>query len=168
MLVSYIELDPFFANWTLPGCFLQLVLSLAWFFWKLWCWSWNSNTLATWCEELTHLKRLWCWERLRAGGLGHDRGWDGWVASPTQWTWIWVNSGSWWWTGRPGVLRFMGFQSQTRLSEWTELNWSQFACKAEQQIHSWIFTVKWVFPKFIAQLANISSLFKTHSSNHFF
>ena len=121
MLVSYIELDPFFANWTLPGCFLQLVLSLAWFFWKLWCWSWNSNTLATWCEELTHLKRLWCWERLRAGGLGDDRGWDGWVASPTQWTWIWVNSGSWWWTGRPGVLRFMGFQSQTRLSEWTEL-----------------------------------------------
>ena len=64
MLVSYIELDPFFANWTLPGCFLQLVLSLAWFFWKLWCWSWNSNTWATWCEELTHWKRLW-WERLR-------------------------------------------------------------------------------------------------------
>ena len=54
--------------------------------WKDWCWSWNSNTLATWCEELTHLKRPWCWERLRAGGEGDDRGWDGWMASPTQWT----------------------------------------------------------------------------------
>ena len=63
--------------------------------WKDWCWSWNSNTLATWCEELTHLKRLWCWERLRAGGEGEDRGWDGWMASLTQWTWVWVNSGSW-------------------------------------------------------------------------
>ena len=45
--------------------------------WKDWCWSWNSNTLATWCKELTHLKRLWCWERLRTGGEGDDRGWDG-------------------------------------------------------------------------------------------
>ena len=54
---------------------------------------WNSNTLATWCEELTHLKRLWCWERLKAGGEGDDRGWDGWIALRTQWTWVWVNSG---------------------------------------------------------------------------
>ena len=75
--------------------------------WKDWCWSWNSNTLATWCKELTHLKRLWCWERLRAGGEGDDRGWDGWMASRT---WVWVNSGSWWWTGRPGVLRLTGSQ----------------------------------------------------------
>ena len=67
-------------------------------------WSWNSNTLATWYEELTHLKRPWGWERLRAGGEVDDRGWDGWTASPTQWTWVWVDSGSWWWTGRPGVL----------------------------------------------------------------
>ena len=67
------------------------------------CWSWNSNTLATWCEELTHLKRSWCWERLKAGE-GDDRGWGGWMASPTQWTWVWVNSGSWWWTWKPGVL----------------------------------------------------------------
>jgi len=65
------------------------------------------NTLATWCEELTHWKRLWCWEELWAGGEGDDRGWDGWMASPTQWTWVWVNSGSWWWTGRPGVLWFI-------------------------------------------------------------
>ena len=75
--------------------------------WKDWCWSWISNTLATWCKELTHLKRPWCWERLRAGAEGDDRGWDGWMASPTQWTWVWVDSGSWWWTRRPGVLRFV-------------------------------------------------------------
>ena len=56
--------------------------------WKDWCWSWNSSTLATWCEELTHLKRSWCWERLRAGGEGDDRRWDAWMASPTRWTWV--------------------------------------------------------------------------------
>ena len=56
--------------------------------WKDWCWSWYSNVLATWCEELTHLKRLWCWERLRSGGEGDDKGWDGWMASLTQWTWV--------------------------------------------------------------------------------
>ena len=63
--------------------------------WKDWCWSWNSNTLATSCEELTHWKRPWCWERLKAGGEGDDRGWDGWMASLTRWTWVWVDSGSW-------------------------------------------------------------------------
>ena len=73
-------------------------------------WNWNSSTLATWCEELTHLKRLWSWERLMVGGEGDDRGWDGWMASPTQWTWVWVNCGSWWWTGRPGMLQSMGSQ----------------------------------------------------------
>ena len=73
-------------------------------------WSWNSNTLAIWCEELTHLKRPWCWERLRTGGEGDNRGWDSWMASPTRWTWVWVDSGSWWWTGRPGVLQFTGLQ----------------------------------------------------------
>ena len=84
-------------------------------------WSWSSNTLATSCEELTHWKRLWCWEVLGAGGEGDDRGWDGWTASLTRWTWVWVNSRSWWWTGRPGVLRFMG--SQRVGHDWvTELN----------------------------------------------
>ena len=58
----------------------------SWIFRKDWCWSWNSNTLATWCGELTHLKRPRCWERLRAGAEGDDRGWDGWIASPIQWT----------------------------------------------------------------------------------
>ena len=87
--------------------------------WKDWCWSWNSNTLATWCEELTHWKRPWCWERLRAGGEGDNRGWDGWMASLNQWTWVWVNS--WRWTGRPGVLQSMGLQSQPDwLTDWTD------------------------------------------------
>ena len=91
---------------------------------KDWYWSWNSNTLATWYKELTHLKRPWCWERLRAGAEGDDRGWDGWMVTPTQWTWVWVNSGSWWWTGRPGVLQSMG--SQRVRHDWaTELNWNQ-------------------------------------------
>ena len=73
-------------------------------------WSWNSNTLATWCEELTHLKRPWCWQRLKAGGEGDDRGWDDWMASLTQWTKVWVNSGSWWWTGWPSRLQSTGSQ----------------------------------------------------------
>ena len=53
----------------------------SWVHWKDWCWSWNSNTLATWCKERTHWKRPWCWERLKAGGEGDDRAWDGWMAS---------------------------------------------------------------------------------------
>ena len=95
--------------------------------WKDWCWSWNSSTLATWCEELTHLKRPWCWERLKAGEEGDDRGWVGWMASLTPWTWVWASSGIWWWTGKPGVLWFMesqrvGHDWATELN-WTELNW---------------------------------------------
>ena len=78
--------------------------------WKDWCWSWTSNTLATWFEELTHLKRPWCWKRAKAGGDRDDRGWDGWVVSPTQWTWVWTSSGSWWRTWKPGVLQSMGLQ----------------------------------------------------------
>ena len=75
------------------------------------CWSWSSNTLATWCEELTHWKRPWCWERLRAGGQGGEKGWDGWMASLTQWTWVWANSRRQWRTGRPGVLQSTGLQT---------------------------------------------------------
>ena len=71
---------------------------------------------ATWWDELTHLKRPWCWERLKAGGEGDDRGWDGWMASPTRWTWLWVNSGSRWWTGRPGVLH-----KESHMTEWLNL-----------------------------------------------
>ena len=101
--------------------------------WKDWCW--NSNTLATWCEELPHLKEPWCWERLRAGE-GDDRGWDGWMASPTQWTWVWVGSGSWWWTGRPGMLRFMGLQRVGH--DWVmELNWTEWEDSGKTQVSRW-------------------------------
>ena len=68
----------------------------------------SSNTLATWCEGLTHWKTPWCWERLKAGGEGNNRGWDSWMASLTQWTWVWVSSGRWWRTGKPGMLQSMG------------------------------------------------------------
>ena len=74
---------------------------------KDWCWSWSSNTLATWFQEPTHWKRPWCWERLKAKGEGGNRGLDGQIASPTQWTWIWANSGRQW---RPGMLQSMGSQ----------------------------------------------------------
>ena len=104
--------DPISPSWR------RSVLSVHW---KDWCWSWNSNTLSTWWEELTHWKRPWCWERLRAGGEGDNRGWDGWMASLTWRTWVRASSGSWWWTGRPGVLQSMGSQSRTRPSNWTEL-----------------------------------------------
>ena len=77
---------------------------------KDWCWSWDSNTLVTWCKGLTHWKRPWSWERLKSGGEGDDRGWDGWMASLSRWTWVWESSGSWWWTGKPGVLQSMGLQ----------------------------------------------------------
>ena len=92
--------------------------------WKDWCWSWNSNTLVTWCEELTHWKRPCCWERLKAGGEGDDRGWDGWIASPIRWTGVWASSGSWWWTGKFGVLQSTG--SQRVGHDWAtqlKLNW---------------------------------------------
>ena len=90
--------------------------------WKDRCWSWSSSTLATWCEELIHWKRPWCCERLKAGGEGDNRGCDGWLASPVRWRWVWASSGSWWWTGRPDELQFMGSQS-IRYDGATELNW---------------------------------------------
>ena len=113
----------------------------------------NSSTLATSCKELTDWKRPWCWEGLGAGEEGDDRGWDGWMASPTQGTWVWVNSGSSWRTGRPGILWFMGLQSVGH--DWvTELNWTtkEFTnyvwwyndflyvciCKAWRLLSSWI------------------------------
>ena len=87
---------------------------------KDWCWSWNSNTLSTWCEELTNLKRPWCWERLKAGREGDNRRWDGWMESPTQWTWVWVDSGSWWWTERPGIHGISKELDMTERLNWTE------------------------------------------------
>ena len=84
------------------------------------CWSWSSNTLATWCEEPTHWKRPWCWERLRTGGEGHDRGWDSWMASPTQWTWVWANSGRWWRKDREAWWPWGRKESDT--NEWLKNN----------------------------------------------
>ena len=82
------------------------------------------------CLYVTHLYPFicqwtfrWCWKGLGAGGEGEDRGWDVWMASLTRWTWVWVNSGSWWWTGRPGMLWFMGLQ-RVRHNWATELNWT--------------------------------------------
>ena len=86
--------------------------------------NWSSNTLATWCEELTHCKR-WCCERLKVGGGGDNRGWDGWMALLTLWVWVWVDSGSWWWTGKPGLLQSMRSQ---RVDWMTELNWFPKLC----------------------------------------
>ena len=114
----------------------------SWIYIRETCWSWNPNTLATWCEELTHLKRPWCWERLKVGGEGDNRGWDGWMASLTWWTCVWVNAGSWWWTGRPGMLRFMGSQRvghnwTTELTDWL----------TDYIISSWVFVVVLVVKK---------------------
>ena len=92
--------------------------------WKDWCWSWNSHNLATWCKELTHLKRPWCWERSKEGGKGDDKGWDGCMASLTQWTWVCIDTRSLWWIGRPDVLQSL--ESQRVGHVWSaELNWTE-------------------------------------------
>ena len=78
----------------------------------------------TWCEEQTHLKRPWCWERLEVEGEEDNREWDGCMASPTRWTWVWISSRSWWWTGKSGMLQSM--ESQRVGHDWaTELNWTE-------------------------------------------
>ena len=124
---------------SLEGLMLKLKLSHLIF---------GGSILATWCEELTHLKRPWCWERLRAGGEGDDRGWDGWMASPTQWTWIWVKSRSCWWKGRPGML-------ESDMTEW--LNWwLKFY---------WNFCLHVVYGRLCAALADLSSCDKDYT-NH--
>ena len=87
-------------------------------------WSWRSDTLTTWYEELTHWKRPWCWERLKAGREGDNRGWDGCMASPCHgwWTWVWASSRCWWWAGKPCMLQSKG--SKRVVHDWaTELNW---------------------------------------------
>ena len=116
----------------------EIVLNIHWMDWSQ---TWNSNTLATWCKEQTHWIRLWCWERLKAAGEVDSRGWDGWMASSTQWTWVWASSGSSCWTGKPGVLQSMGSQESDK-NEWlkcTELNCNKnatlWSCGL-QNIHS--------------------------------
>ena len=110
------EISP---EYSLEGLMLKLKLQ---YFGHL---MWRTDSF-----EKTHL-RDWWWARLKVGERD-DRGWDGWMTSPTQWTWVWINSGSWWWRGRPGVLQSMG--SQRVGHDWaTELNWS--------------FTLSWMTPQ---------------------
>ena len=108
-------------------------------------WSVNSERQSrmVFARGSEHLKRPWCWESLKAGGEGDDTGWDGWMASLTQWTWVWINSGSWWWTGRPGVLQSKGSQSWTQLSEWTNtqkrcpFHYRGLECKSRKSRNTW-------------------------------
>ena len=107
--------------------------------------------------ELTHRKRPWCWERLKVGGEGGDRGWDGWMASPTQRTWVWVNSGSWWWTGKPGVLQSIGLQ-RVRHDWGTELR--RHLCRDMHPFYSlginfWNWTTRSSFQIFMLLLLQI-------------
>ena len=97
-------------------------------------------------NQLTHWKRPWCWERLKAGGEGDDRGWDGWMASPNQRTWVWASSGSWWWTGKPGVLQSMGLQ-RVRHNWRTELNLPRqtLICFPIKILYKWNHTVCTLF-----------------------
>ena len=127
--------------------------------WRDWCWSWSSNTLATWFEELTHLKRPWCWERLKAGE-GDDRGWGGWMASPTRWTWVWVNSGSWGWKGRPGMLQSMGLERVGH--DWvTELNWTELMEPDAMILVFWMLSFKPAFS--LSSFTFIKRLFSSFS-----
>ena len=88
------------------------------------------------CDGWWWRKRPWCWERLQVGGEGDDRGWDGWMASVTQWTWVWVNSRSWWWTGRPGMLQSIGSQ-RVRYNWITELNWTGKQVFRDFALNTW-------------------------------
>ena len=88
-----------------------------------------STLSATWCEELTHWKRPWCWERLKAGGERDDRGWDGWMVSPTQWTWVWASSGRWWRTGKPCELQSIGVAKSPDMTERLNNNINKWAIK---------------------------------------
>ena len=117
------------------------------------------------CKELIHSKRPWCWEGLGAGGEGKDRGWDGWMASPTQWTWVWVNSGSWWWTGRPGVLQFMG--SQRVRHDWTDLNWTEISTIewSHEPNHQWLVQAFSHCITLTLILLSLSSLYKNICDN---
>ena len=133
-------------SFIIPYVLTSILKSLLGVHWKDWCWSWNSSTLDTWYKELTHLKRPWCWKRLRAGGERDNRGWDGWMASLTQCTWVWVDSGSWWCTGRHGVLWFMRPQRIGR-DRATELSWTELNLNPEKSNYDW--TVKLILSGFL-------------------
>ena len=111
------------------SCFFFSLFSLfLFFFWGIFICMVKGLMLKLKLQYFGHLMRRtdsfeklpWCWERLKGEGEGDDRGWDGWMASLTQWTWVWINSGSWWWTGRPGVLQSMGSDTTTEWLNWTD------------------------------------------------
>ena len=119
---------------------------------------WNSSTWATWGEELTHWKRPWCWERLKARGEGDNRGWDGWMASPTRWTWGWVSFRSWWWTGKPGMLQSVGLGRSVKHDWATELKWTDLqlilrvaetSVKSHCKTKTCLFWYKATYPKIL-------------------
>ena len=105
-------------------------------------------------DSCQHQKSLWCWERLKTGAEGENRGWDGWMASSTHWTWVWASSGSWWWTMKPGMLQSIGSQSQTWLSDWTELNWTDDKYTSHKFSFSFSKTLKLFYPWFESQLCS--------------
>ena len=110
--------------WTARRSNQSIIKEITWnIHWKDCCSSWNFNTLATWCEDLTHWKRPRCWRRLKARGEGDNKGWDGWMASLTLWTWVWARSGSWWWTGKRGMFSPWGCKE---LDMTEQLNWAQY------------------------------------------
>ena len=109
--------------------------------WKDWSWSWNSNTLATWCEEPTHWKRLRRWERLKVGGEGGNRGWDGLMAAQTWWTWVWANSGGWCCKGGLVCCSPWGHKE---LDTTEQLNWTEF-------IH---LVIKWIYIELLPVFRN--------------
>ena len=120
--------------------------------------NWSSSTLANWCEELTHWKRPWCWERLKAGGEGDNRGPDGLMASPTGWTWVWASSRSWWCRGKPGMLQSMG--SQRVVHNWvTELNWTEYSFSLKNHLLLWDIDL----PKYLSSLGGGGESEEKHS-----
>ena len=114
-------------------------------------------------QRTDSFERPWCWERLKAGGEGGERRWDSWMASPTQWTWVWVNSGSWWWTGRADVLQSTGLQSRTRLSDWTEPN--QVQSKNSTNVKNSLCIAGTIFLKFLFMIC--ASMFIIKMSLYF-
>ena len=100
----------------------------------------EAETPVLWPPDVKTLwKTPWCWQRLKVGGEGDDRGWDDWMASPMRWTWVWVSSGSWWWTGMPGVLQSMGSQ---RIGHERVLNWTEFLPGTHFPLHLFLLLFK--------------------------